>query len=73
MENRIYRMRPSELVEQRKKLPVAYIPLGTIEWHGMHNPLGADGLQGQELCRRCAREGGFSYGILWREQSKFSA
>ena len=73
MENRIYRMRPSELVEQRKKLPVAYIPLGTIEWHGLHNPLGADGLQGQELCRRCAREGGVVFPTVYYGESRVNS
>lgn len=73
MENRIYRMRPSELVEQRKKLPVAYIPLGTIEWHGMHNPLGADGLQAQELCKRCAREGGVVFPTVYYGESRVNS
>ncbi len=25
--------------------PVAYIPIGTLEWHGIHGPVGADGIQ----------------------------
>ena len=28
---------------RRDACPVAYVPVGTIEWHGEHNPLGAKG------------------------------
>lgn len=37
--------RPQELVAQRRKLPVAYLGLGILEWHGKHNPLGLDGVK----------------------------
>ena len=30
-------------------MPVAFLPLGTLEWHGPHMPLGADGIQSKEL------------------------
>ena len=36
-------------MERLKEAPVAYLPLGTIEWHGAHLPLGADGIQSEEL------------------------
>jgi creatinine amidohydrolase len=26
------------------KAPIAYLPLGTLEWHGPHLPLGSDHL-----------------------------
>lgn len=35
---------PKEFEERLKKAPIAYLPLGTLEWHGEHMPLGADGL-----------------------------
>jgi creatinine amidohydrolase len=38
--------------------PVAYIPLGTLEWHGNHLPLGSDGLQSQGFFERLAKETG---------------
>jgi len=38
-------MTPSTFREQVDKVPVAYLPLGTLEWHGPHGPLGADALQ----------------------------
>lgn len=38
--------------------PIAYLPLGTLEWHGEHLPLGADGLQSQGFFEQLAREVG---------------
>ncbi|MFX1443273.1 MAG: creatininase family protein [Promethearchaeota archaeon] len=35
---------PQEFKERLAKAPIAYLPLGTLEWHGKHMPLGADGL-----------------------------
>jgi creatinine amidohydrolase len=37
---------------------VAYVPVGTIEWHGVHNPTGADTLQAEGLAIMCAQKGG---------------
>jgi len=51
-------LRPAQVVERRKLRPVAYVPIGTIEWHGPQNPLGADTLQAEGLAQLCARRGG---------------
>ncbi len=51
-------LRPGQVVERRKRRPVAYLPIGTIEWHGPQNPLGADTLQAEGLAVLCARRGG---------------
>lgn len=40
---------PEEFVQRMQEMPVAYLPLGTLEWHGPHMPLGADGIQSKEL------------------------
>ncbi|HEY3118237.1 MAG TPA: creatininase family protein, partial [Chloroflexota bacterium] len=37
-------MRPQEIADERARCPVAFIPLGPLEWHGPHLPLGTDGL-----------------------------
>ena len=58
MEVRYHMMRPKEIVERRKECPVLYIPIGTIEWHGAHNPVGADSLQAEGLAIMCAQKGG---------------
>lgn len=38
--------------------PVGYIPLGTLEWHGLHNVLGADALQADGIFSRAAKRFG---------------
>lgn len=45
---------PREFKARLKACPVAYLPLGTLEWHGPQNPLGADGIQSQLFFERFA-------------------
>lgn len=45
---------PWQLREIIAKRPVAYIPLGTYEWHGEHLPVGLDALTAHGLCLRAA-------------------
>ncbi len=49
---------PTEFQKRLADCPAAYLPLGTLEWHGPHLPLGADGIQSQELFVRVARRVG---------------
>lgn len=57
-EVRYHMLRPAQVVARRQACPVAYILIGTIEWHGVHNPLGADTLQAEGLAIMCAQKGG---------------
>lgn len=57
-EVRYHMLRPGQIVERRHACPVAYVPVGTIEWHGVHNPTGADTLQAEGLAIMCAKKGG---------------
>jgi creatinine amidohydrolase len=57
-EVRYHMLRPAQIRERRDAYPVAYIPIGTIEWHGEHNPTGADTLQADGLAIQCAQIGG---------------
>ncbi len=57
-EVRYHLLRPGQIAERRNAFPVAYIPIGTIEWHGHHNPTGADTIQAEGLALRCAEVGG---------------
>ena len=41
---RLELMRPAEIVAARAACPVAYLPVGPLEWHGPHLPLGVDPL-----------------------------
>lgn len=38
---------PREFRARLARAPIAYLPLGTLEWHGEHLPLGSDGLQSE--------------------------
>jgi len=49
---------PQEFRERIAAAPIAYLPLGTLEWHGEHLPLGSDGLQSYGFFIRLAREAG---------------
>ena len=57
-EVRYQMLRPAEIVARRKSMPVAWAPLGTLEWHGVHNPLGSDTLQAEGIATIAARKGG---------------
>ncbi|MDR7417675.1 MAG: creatininase family protein [Armatimonadota bacterium] len=51
-------MRPGEIVAARDRAPVAYLPIGPLEWHGPHLPYGVDPLHAHVLAVECARETG---------------
>ena len=51
-------LRPQQLVEMRRKKPVAYIGLGILEWHGLHNPVGLDGIKAHAVLEYIAQEVG---------------
>jgi len=57
-EVRYHMCRPAQVRARRDQCPVVYIPIGTIEWHGPQNPLGADSLQAEGLAMLCAEKGG---------------
>ena len=57
-EVRYEQLRPAEIRKAREACPVAYLPIGTIEWHGFHNPIGLDTLKAHALCVRIAEKGG---------------
>jgi creatinine amidohydrolase len=52
-------LRPSEVRSLQEQCPVVYIPVGSLEWHGVQNPLGTDGLKAHAICCEAAlRYGG---------------
>ncbi|MCD6095869.1 MAG: creatininase family protein [Thermoprotei archaeon] len=48
-------LHPDELDRIVRKRPIAYIPLGSLEWHGRHLPLGNDAIKAYEICLRAAK------------------
>jgi creatinine amidohydrolase len=70
-EVRYERLRPKEIIAAREACPAAYLPIGTIEWHGPHNPVGADTLTAHALAVRCAEAtGGLVFPPLWYGESR---
>ena len=67
MKNVCYeRMRPHEVRAERKQRPLAYLPIGNIEWHGEQNPFGVDTLTAHGLAVRAAQKsGGIVMPPLW--------
>lgn len=51
-------MLPHQFRNAIDKLPVCFLPLGTVEWHGEHNALGLDSLKAHALCVEAARKAG---------------
>lgn len=51
-------MRPGEIVAERERCPVVYVPIGPLEWHSLHMPLGTDGLNAAAVALRVAERVG---------------
>jgi creatinine amidohydrolase len=73
-EVRYHMLRPHQIVSRREACPVAYIPIGNLEWHGVHNPVGADTLQAEAMATLCARKGGgLAFPPLYYGESRLEA
>jgi creatinine amidohydrolase len=53
-----YLLLPAEFRTAQATLPVCFLPLGTVEWHGEHNALGLDALKAHALCIAAAQQAG---------------
>lgn len=63
---RYHELRPDELVACRDASPVAFWPLGLLEHHGWHLPVGFDGIKAEHICIRVAeRTGGLLFPTMW--------
>ena len=49
---------PKEIEKAQVACPTIFQPLGTIEWHGVHNVVGVDAVKAHALCVRAAQRGG---------------
>lgn len=49
-------MLPAEFLEAVKRMPVFIVPMGLLEWHADHLPLGQDGLKAHGICLRLAEK-----------------
>lgn len=57
-EVRLEFLKPKEIDEAQDQCPTIFQPLGTIEWHGVHNVVGVDAVKAHALCVRAAQRGG---------------
>ncbi len=51
-------LRPGEILAERERCSIAYLPVAPLEWHGPAMPFGTDPLMAQELARAAARRTG---------------
>jgi creatinine amidohydrolase len=59
-------LRPGQIAAEIARCPRVWLPLGTIEYHSQHLPVGLDGLQAHGLCLDAADiAGGLVYPPLW--------
>lgn len=59
-------LRPDQIMAELAIAARIWIPLGTIEFHSLHLPVGLDGLQAHGLCLDAAEiAGGLVYPPLW--------
>lgn len=64
--HRYQELRPDQLAEVVVTRPIAYWPLGLLEHHGWHLPVGLDGLKAEHICVRIAeRTGGVLLPTMW--------
>lgn len=63
---RLELLRPDEILDEMRRCPVIYLPLGPLEWHGPHLPYGTDPLIASALAARVAdRLGGIVHPCLF--------
>jgi creatinine amidohydrolase len=59
-------LRPGQIADEMARCPRVWLPLGTIEYHSHHLPVGLDGLQAHGMCLDAAElVGGLVYPPLW--------
>lgn len=51
-------MRPPQIVAARERCPIVYLPVGPLEWHGPHLPMGTDGIHAHRIAVEVARRAG---------------
>lgn len=59
-------LRPDQIFKIVERTPIAFWPLGLLEHHGWHLPVGLDGLKAEGICVRIAeRTGGILLPTMW--------
>ena len=55
-EVRLERMHPAEVRAAMAVAPIAWLPLGAVEYHAEHLPFGTDGFSAQSIVERASAE-----------------
>jgi creatinine amidohydrolase len=55
-ETRYEWLRPGQLVARRNECPLIIVPVGPLEYHGPHMPLGTDAINAAEVAHACCRK-----------------
>jgi len=55
---RYERLRAPQLVEEMERVPLVYLPIGSLEYHGWHLQVGFDAMHAHELCLAAAQKTG---------------
>jgi creatinine amidohydrolase len=62
VEVRLESMRPEQIAQAKARRAAIYVPFGSLEWHGYHNPVGLDAIKAHEqLVGLAQRAGGLVY------------
>jgi creatinine amidohydrolase len=65
-EVRLQWLRPDEVLARQAEKSIVYVPIGPLEWHGPHLPLGTDPLQAETVAMELAqRIGGVVHPTLY--------
>ena len=62
METNIARLRPEQIISVLNRRPVIFVPVGPLEWHGPHLPLGVDPLNAERVALAVCEKAG---GLVW--------
>lgn len=68
-------LRPEQILAEMQRCPLAYLPVGPLEWHGPHLPLGVDALNAENAALQASKQtGGLVFPTLyWGTERERSA
>jgi creatinine amidohydrolase len=49
-------LRPEQIIDEMQRCSLAYLPVGPLEWHGPHLPLGVDALNAENAALQAAEQ-----------------
>lgn len=51
-------LRPDQILAEMQRCPLAYLPVGPLEWHGPHLPIGTDPFNAEKVAQLAAEKTG---------------